>query len=221
MRQAGLFLGRVVVVILVILRWGLPLLVKLAVWLGDIRSGTEQVEQTDTVPPIAPRFLPVPVATFSAQIKVGGFAEAGSKVTVYVNSQERGEVVTDSNGEFIIESVDLNAGKNGIWAVAADQAGNKSQEGEVTYVEMDNVQPELTVESPTDQATTVEANIEVKGKISEPDAEVTINGRFVSVTSNGSFTTKVAVNPGENKITIRAKDRAGNETSRELTVKRE
>lgn len=220
-RQAVMFLLLVIVAVFIVLRWGLPLLVKLAVFLGDVKAGTEKVEQADTIAPIAPQLLPLPVATFSAQIKVAGFAEAGSKVTVYVNSQTRGEVVADSNGGFELDGVALVAGKNGVWAVAVDQAGNKSQDAAVVYVDMDNTQPELTIQSPTNQTTIAASSIEIKGKVSEPEAEVTINGRFISVSSSGSFTTKIALNPGENRLVIMAKDRAGNEAMRELTIKRQ
>lgn len=220
-RQAVMFLGLVAAAVFIVLRWGLPLLVKLAVFLGDVKAGTEKVEQADTIAPIAPQLLPLPVATFSAQIKVAGFAETGSKVTVYVNSQARGEVVADSNGGFELDGVALVAGKNGVWAAAVDQAGNKSQDAAVVYVDMDNTRPELTLESPTDQTTTAAFSIEIKGKVSEPEAEVTINGRFVSVSASGNFLTKISLNPGENKLTIKARDRAGNETIIELTVKRE
>jgi bacillopeptidase F len=220
-RQAMMFLLLVAAAVFIVLRWGLPLLVKLAVFLGDIKAGTEKVEQADTIAPIAPQLLSLPVATFSAQIKVAGFAETGSKVTVYVNSQARGEVVTDSNGGFEVDKVGLAAGKNGVWAVAVDQAGNKSQDAAVVYVDMDDIKPELTLESPTDQTTTAASNIEIKGKVSEPEAEVTVNGRFVPVSAGGSFAVKISLNPGENKLNIKARDRAGNEAMRELTVKRE
>ena len=152
---------------------------------------------------------------------MAGFAETGSKVTVYVNSQSKGEVVVDSNGEFEVDGVRLTAGKNGVWAIAVDQAGNKSQDSAVANVDMDDVKPELAIESPTDQTTTAEPSIEIKGKVSEPEAEVTVNARFVPVTSSGSFSTKVALNAGENKLTIKAKDRAGNEAMQELTVTRQ
>jgi hypothetical protein len=220
-RQALVFLGLVAVVIWGIFNWGLPALVKLAIFLGDIKAGAEKVEPADTIAPIAPQLLPLPVATFSARIKVAGFAEAGSKVTVSVNSQSGGEVVANGNGEFEIDAVALNSGKNGVWATAVDQAGNKSQDSTVAEVEMDDVKPELTIESPSDQTTTAQPSIEVKGKVSEPEAEVTINNRYTNVSSSGSFTTKLSLNPGENKLTIKAKDRAGNEVTQELTVTRQ
>ena len=220
-RQAMMFLFLVLAAVFIVLRWGLPLLVKLTVFLGDIKAGTEKVEQADMIAPIAPQLLPLPVATFSAQIKVAGFAETGSQVTVYVNSQAKGEVVADSNGGFEVDEVGLAAGKNGVWAVAVDQAGNTSQDAAVIYVDMDDIKPELTIESPTDQTTTAAVSIEVKGKVSEPEAEVTVNSRFVPVSAGGSFAIKIPLNPGENKLTVKARDRAGNEATRELIVKRQ
>ena len=221
MRQTGLFLALVLGAVVAIFIWGLPLLVKLAIFLGDVKSSSEKVEQTDTVPPIAPRLLPLSTATFSAQVKIEGFSESGSKVTVYVNSVSRGEVVTDSNGNFSLDRVSLNLGKNGIWASAIDAAGNKSQDSEVTYVDMDDTKPQLIIDTPQDQATTSDAIIEVKGRVSKTDAEVTVNDRLVIVSGGGTFSAKVAVDLGDNKLTIKAVDRAGNQAGVELTVKRE
>ena len=220
-KQTWLMLAAVVIIIVVILRFGIPLLVKLALVLGDVRDSTQKVESSDAVPPVAPRLLALPVATYSAQIKVLGFAESGSKVAVYVNSVPRGEVVVRNEGDFEIDRVPLTSGKNGVWATAVDLAGNKSQDSEVVYVEMDDVKPELTIESPSGAATTADATIEVKGKVSETEAEVTVNNRFINVSSSGSFTTKVSLNVGENKIVVIAKDRAGNQVSTELLVTRQ
>ena len=132
-RQGVVFLGLVAAMIWGIFNWGIPALVKLAIFLGDIKSGREKVEQADTIPPIAPQLLPLPVATFSAQIRIAGFAESGSKVTVYVNSQPKGEVVADGNGGFEGDGGGLDLGENGVWAGAIDQAGNNIPDAATTY----------------------------------------------------------------------------------------
>lgn len=220
-RQGVFYIGLVLVAMVLILKWGIPLLISLAVFLGDLKSSSEKVEQVDNIPPIAPRFIPLPIATFSGQIKIAGFAEAGSTVKAYINSKPAGEVITGSDGTFEIEKVSLDEGKNGVWASAVDSAGNKSHDSEVSYVERDDKSPELIIDAPEDGITTKDQSLEIKGKVSESEAEVTVNGRFVVLSGTGAFTTKLTLSEGENKIIIKARDRAGNETEEELTVKRE
>ncbi len=220
-RQAVVFLGVALGLIYAVFQWGIPALIKLAVFLGDIRSGSQIVEQADTVAPIAPRFEPLPTATYSASLVVRGLAEAGTTVKVYVNNQVIGEVVTSSEGEFVVEKVELDQGENAIWAMATDPTGNKSRDSAVVKINRDDVAPEIVFESPTEGLVVTEETVEVKGKVSEPAAAVTVSGRLMIVNSTGTFSTKVNLNEGENKIVVVAVDRAGNEKTYELSVSRQ
>ena len=59
--------------------------------------------------------------------------------------------------------------------------------------------------------------ISISGK-TDAGNNVWVNGRFVVVKDDGSFTMKLRLNDGENLLTISSKDPAGNETKVEKKV---
>jgi hypothetical protein len=64
------------------------------------------------------------------------------------------------------------------------------------------VEPELAVSAPAESTTVTGNSFEVKGKVTPPDAEVTVNGRRITTESGGSFTNVFNLAPGENEIEI-------------------
>lgn len=220
-RQAVLFLLLVLGLIWAIIQWGVPVLARLAIFLGDLKSSTQQVEINDTVPPVPPQLASLPTATPSATVAVKGFAEAGTTVKIWLNGQETAVVVANNQGEFVVNKLGLIQGENKIWAVAQDAAGNTSQNSAVMRVMVDDQVPQLTLMAPTEGTMTADTSIEVRGKVSEVEIEVRVNGRFVSVNNSGEFSTRVTLNSGDNLITVTVVDRAGNKTETSLTVRRE
>jgi bacillopeptidase F len=84
---------------------------------------------------------------------------------------------------------------------------------------LDQAKPELTITTPKEGFKTNQKAVTIEGKATDPYlAEVTINGQNANVTEDGSYSLRVLLNNGENKFTVTAKDRAGNETSKEVTV---
>ena len=77
----------------------------------------------------------------------------------------------------------------------------------------------LTIDSPKngDRFFDNDSPITVSGS-SEDGVNLTINGRFVLVRADGSFSTQLSLNGGDNKIEAVGRDRAGNETTVSLTV---
>ncbi|MFH0830594.1 MAG: PKD domain-containing protein [Parcubacteria group bacterium] len=76
--------------------------------------------------------------------------------------------------------------------------------------------PKLEIKSPEDGFETDESTVEVKG-VTDLSATVEVNGEEVD-NELGSFSTKVDLEEGENKITVIATDPAGNQTKEEFTV---
>ena len=64
-------------------------------------------------------------------IILSGQAEAGSKVSLYINGKPVGVVISDENGRFIQDGVSLIEGENQFSGVATDLAGNISSESEL------------------------------------------------------------------------------------------
>jgi hypothetical protein len=126
----------------------------------------------------------------------------------------------DAKGEFSTELTGLSEGRNEIQLQAVDKAGNKSEIAKHVVIK-DTEKPTLSVSplSPYIPTTT----IEVKGTVSDKNfKELKVNGKPTQVdSSTGDFTATVSNLPqGENEISIKALDLAGNETplTRKVTV---
>ncbi|MFV0513560.1 MAG: FecR domain-containing protein [Jhaorihella sp.] len=81
----------------------------------------------------------------------------------------------------------------------------------------DATPPFLTLLSPAPGTIVAQSRIEVLGA-SEPDAAVEMNGQALKLGGDGSFLSPMLLKPGENRITLRATDAAGNSSTREGTV---
>lgn len=200
---------------------GIPALIRLAIFVGDLRSSYTPVESEDVLAPGSPQLKPLGEATNSAQVNLQGFAEPGAMVEIFLNDMIGEEIVVETDGTFSVNNFKIEAGENEIYAVATDQAGNQSQSSAKLFVSYDIEPPELTIEEPAGESlTTSEEKIEIKGQV-EPQATLTVNGRFVIINPEGKFNYSVNLEEGENKIEIIALDKAGNETKKEIIIKRE
>lgn len=217
MRRAITLVVLAIAVLFLVVRFGVPLLIKMAVYFSGDQTDTQVGQSNELKTLIAPRLQPMPEATFSASLDVNGFAQAGVNVAVYVNGVEEDEVLVNDNGEFEALGVNLKAGKNRIWAVAGDGKGNKSPESDEVVVQVDNSEPKITIDSPRDGEDVSEEKITVTGLVDE-EVSLTINGHFVLQGSDKSFSKSIKLSEGENKIVIEAEDDAGNVAEKELVV---
>lgn len=218
-RRALLFGFLTVVIVISLLLWGVPFLIRFAVFLGELKSETEPPVAEDTIPPLPPQFSPLPEATNSATIKVAGFTEKGAEVEVYLNNQLLTKVASDDKGEFQLEKVVLNKGENTLFAYAYDKAGNKSDLSEKIKIIFDDQPPSLTITSPEEEEKTVyEPELEVKGETDSEEVKVTVNDHVVLLEKGGKFTYRVVLAEGKNEIKVVAEDPAGNKTEKTLII---
>ncbi len=85
----------------------------------------------------------------------------------------------------------------------------------------DDAPPSLTINSPEDGAEVTEDTVTVSGTVTDKEsgvASLTINGNPVDVSKDGSFSYTVTLTEGTNTITIVATDKAGNKTTKTITV---
>lgn len=199
--------------------WGVPLLVRLAVFLGDVNSSRRPVDKADIIPPPPPVLLSTYDATNSATLALFGRTEPGVTVYLTQNEQTTMNVVSTENGEFRIADLQLKDGQNTFVAVAIDASGNKSLTSNVVTVLYLTKQPQLDVSSPSDRQifSGSNANIEVKGQ-TDPESRLTINDRVIVVNGDGRFLSKYKLNSGENTLIIISTDHAGNQARKELVV---
>ena len=93
--------------------------------------------------------------------------------------------------------------------------GNGSVPVKVLY---DKQAPILNMINPTESSLTVDyADFDIIGE-SEKGVSVTINGRLASVDDAGKFKLKIQLNMGKNDIEIIARDDAGNETKKTVSI---
>ena len=70
LRRAVIFGGLTVVLALGLVFLGIPALIRMAIFLCNLRSSSQPIETGDTLAPSAPRLKSLPEATNSAQIKI-------------------------------------------------------------------------------------------------------------------------------------------------------
>ncbi len=215
-RQAIIFIILSVAILMGVIRFGIPWLVKLASILGDLRSNkdTTVVEDMDTM--IAPTWQFLPEATNSANLVVSGYAQEKTKVIVFLNSNPLDEETLEPDNSFKVE-VKLREGDNRLWAISRNQKNQESQKSAEKIVVLDDQPPQITIDSPQDNDTATTKELTVNGIVDE-DTHLTVNDRLVNQKSDGSFSQVIPLSEGENTITIVARDPAGNESTKTIKV---
>lgn len=114
----------------------------------------------------------------------------------------------------------LADGSHTITFNASDYDGNAATAKSTTF-KVDTVPPTLSIASPADGLITNKATVTVSGTtndVTSSPVTLTVNGKAVTVGSDGSFSTTVTLSAGENTITVVATDSAGKSTTVTRTV---
>jgi formylglycine-generating enzyme required for sulfatase activity len=120
------------------------------------------------------------------------------------------------DGAFQVE-IKLKEGSNPTVVGATDGAGNHSEvKLEVT---LDTIPPALTQTQPQNKAVVLRETVLFKGLCSEPVSKVMVNRTAVPCRDKG-FEIKLTLEEGENRVEIRLKDLAGNESTLEIVLVR-
>lgn len=205
----------VVALIAAIMKFGIPLLIQLAVLLTKADS---QPKSPDSQILSAPTLDALPEATPSAKIRVTGFTLADTAVEILVNGQVKAEILS-TDGKFDLP-VELSDGVNTIAAQSKNSQGHKSPLSPSQQVIRDSEPPTLSITSPADKSATQgdsQKIIDIIGQ-TEPDATLQINGHRGLVAADGKFSFRFQQNEGDNLITITTSDPAGNQTRQDLTL---
>ncbi|MBI5019007.1 cadherin-like beta sandwich domain-containing protein [Candidatus Gottesmanbacteria bacterium] len=198
--------------------FGVKILIGFSLLVDRIRGGNNQPQQQQSI--ILPPVLdPLPEETKNATLDIRGKGTAKGTVIVYLNDEEYKKVTVADDGTFSLTGIEVEPGRVTISAKITDGKDNVSNLSNVISTVVDRTAPKLTIDKPEDNTTVNDGThkVTVNG-LTEEDMKVTINGRIVVVKSDGSFTYSMPLNDGENKLTIVAKDAAGNETTVERTV---
>jgi bacillopeptidase F len=204
-----------VVFIVVMYKWGIPLFMNVIAGNGGQRVNTEN----DIIPPQTPMISALPDATNSARIVVEGYTEAAANVELLVNDQVQKMLKADDKGYFTFDST-LISGENRVQLRAKDEKGNESL-SEVSLVNYDNKPIELVVSSPKDGSEyfgKTNQVIDIKGSVDKKEVTVLVNNSFVQVDKDGSFTHRFMLSNGDNNITVKATDPAGNNSEKSFKL---
>ena len=212
------FMGFLTVVIFIlIIVFGLPLLIKFSILLGNTKS-KKDITTENIVPPLAPRLIVPFEATSSSKIKIEGFAESGSVVELLKNEQSIGKTEVTTDGNFSFGEIELSEGQNNFSAIANKDVGGTSEVSKIASVVFDKTSPELTMSNPSEDSITVDsADFDIIGK-SEKGVNVTVNGKLATVDADGNFKLKIQLNSGKNDVEIVVKDTALNETRKTISI---
>lgn len=116
----------------------------------------------------------------------------------------------------------LTDGNNTVDLTVTDNDGNVSDKATVNFI-ISTAAPTLNITSPVDKLITNYPGATVSGTAAAGSdsvtlASVTVNGAKVTVNQDGTFTTNVALNEGDNTITVVATDSLGKATTVTRTV---
>lgn len=207
--------GSIGIVVLILL-FGLKLLVGFSLLVDKIRGNTPQKEQQSILLP--PVLDPQPEATNSASFTITGKGQPNTTIIVYLNESEAKKLTIAKDGVF---SIDLTAidGENTVSAKVIDEKGTLSDLSNVIRLTYKKSKPLLEVNKPDDNLSIVSdmSTVVVEGK-TEQDNSITVNGHFVVIQKDGSFSYKIQLSEGENTLTIVATDQAGNQTTIERHI---
>jgi len=211
-------LGGVTVLIFVaVLVFGLPLLIKLSVLLGNSKSNSQDSEEK-LFPPLPPRLVVNFEATNSARFSIYGVAEPNVEVELLKDDLSLGKELADEKGGFSFTDITLDKGGNTFTAIASKEKEGQSELSKAVTIIYDDQPPSLVMSNPVEEKLTVDnADFDIVGK-SDKGVSVMVNGKLAAVDDEGGFKLKVQLNAGKNNIEIVVRSPAGNETKKTIEI---
>lgn len=158
----------------------------------------------------------IPQATNSAKFIISGSILNFDILDFYINAKKVKEIESSSD-TFSEEIGDLEKGDNNVYILAKSK-DSKIEKNTITYkVFYKNEKPKLDIGEPSDNSTTNNQEIKVKGS-TDRETYVRVNDLPVVVDASGGFETTVRLKDGDNQIVITASDIAGNMEIKSLKV---
>lgn len=155
--------------------------------------------------------------TNNATINVSGTASANLDVHIFDNDNEVAVVRPNDNGTFST-NITLQTGANALKAYTASDVGHTDYSN-VVNVTLDATAPKLNITSPADNLKTNKEAITVQGTVIEENLDsIMVNGIKAKVNSDGTWSARIVLDEGANTIETVAADKAGNTTTKTLTV---
>lgn len=167
---------------------------------------------------LPPTLTDIPQATSSAYIKISGESEQAGTVEIYLNMELKDEIENEAGQKFTSNLIKLKDGSNEF------RTKIKNDDGESSFSESYSVsflskEPLLEVSFPQDGSKFLKADkrITIQGKTDE-NSTIFINDTKAIVDFDGSFSHLIELNEGDNTIAIKARNQAGKEVEKKITV---
>ena len=158
----------------------------------------------------------IPQATNSAKIIISGSILNFDILDFYLNSEKVKEIESSSD-TFSEEIGDLEKGENNIY-IKAKSKDDKTVKNTITYkVFYKNEKPKLEITEPSDNFTTNNQEIKIKGS-TDKETYIRVNDLPVVVDANGNFETSIRLKDGDNQIVAIAQDIADNIETKILKI---
>lgn len=202
-----------IIVIFVLLNWGLPALVGGLSFFNKFKPipKNQSLTNTDT---LAPPVLNIPFdATNSGTLRISGYANPSQTVKIYIDDELKTTTATDDTGNFQTDPVSLDIGTNDIYGKVVDNNAQESLPSKTIKLTYNSDKPNLTLNGPSDntQIHGGDKKVTVSGS-TDPDDTITVNGTMVVVNQDGSFSTTININDGDNNVVTIATNSFGNTT---------
>lgn len=210
MNQGVVYLVLAFLLIVATLIWGLPMIAKLTGYL--MRSDKSQITVAEQRP-TPPIFSDIPEATYSAQVKIAGFAQPGLDVILFINGAEYDRKLVAESGTFSFDKVMLNEGDNAAYAYTTTPHDLRSEQSKNYNIVLDTSKPSVNIDAPHDGDVMRGQSQRIatfNGSVSEVGSKVYIGERMVIVNSEGKFSLSYQLVEGDQEIPIKAIDKAGN-----------
>ncbi|MBI2613676.1 MAG: hypothetical protein HYW62_02800 [Candidatus Levybacteria bacterium] len=205
----------IILILLLVFKFGLPLLINLSLFLSGSKAQV-QLEKKDPSFIAPPVLNSLPQATSSAKIIISGISSKDQIIKLYLNDDFIDEDKTKEDGTFSFEE-EIKAGENIIKAKAVED-DKESEFSQSITIALKSAPPSLQVNSPSDGQSYKDQNTADVQGTTDPDVKITVNGFWAITDSDGSFSYRLPLQNGENKIKIVAMDIAGNKKELEVKV---
>lgn len=210
-KQGVIYLIVAVLLVIATIGWGLPAVARLTGLL--IKTDNSPLIEAE-LRPTPPIFSDIPEATYSAMVRIAGFAQPGLDVILFINGAENDQKLVSESGTFTFDKVTLAEGENAVYAYTATARELRSEQSKTYTIVVDVTKPSVVIETPKDgevmrgQSQRI-ANF--SGSVSELGSKVFIGERMVIVASDGKFSLPYQLVEGDQEIQIKVMDKAGNE----------
>lgn len=218
-KQGIVYLLLALILMIVTAIWGLPGIAKL---MGSMIRSEDSLYNSNELRPTPPIFSDIPEATYSAHVRIAGYAQPGLEVLLYLNDSEYERKLVSESGTFVFDRVKLSEGETTAYAYSLTAHELRSEQSKAYTIVLDTTKPKVEIINPSEGEifrgmSQRIANFE--GSVDEVGAKVYIGERMAIVGSEGKFSLAYQLVEGDQEINIIAIDKAGNESTRVIKLR--